>query len=122
MPVVTEVKMPDIDIKSDLLFGVMNLIEIEEHCHGSFITTNDERFLEIKNLASELRKKYTPKIEKEENSQLHCINKHLLSASFRLWEVGDKHWRDGDSKIAIECYKDSSKLLNKFVQENWKDD
>ena len=87
--------MPDIDQKSDLLLAVMNLGEMELHAHFSYIMTQDVSWLDLKNQSRELRTKYMALLEREENSQLHCFNKHCLSASFRLMEVGDKNLQEG---------------------------
>lgn len=114
--------MPDIDIKSDLLMGVMNLIEAELHSAGSFLTTDDEKWLDIKKKIFNLRRKYMKDVEKEDVSQLHCFNKHILSASSRLTECGDKELRNNNKEKAIEYYKDSRILLELFIDLNWVDE
>ena len=114
--------MPDIDIKSDLLMGVMNLIEAELHSAGSFLTTDDEKWLDIKKKIFNLRRKYMKDVEKEDVSKLHCFNKHILSASSRLTECGDKELRNNNKEKAIEYYKDSRILLELFIDLNWVDE
>lgn len=112
----------DLDLKSDMVIAVMNLIEASSHAHGSFIFDNKEKWLELKKTIDELRKKYMEEVEKEDGSQLHCFNKHILSASFRLQECGDKFLRDDLQEKAQECYKDSGTLFKMFIELNWKDE
>lgn len=109
----------DVDIKADQLWVVMNLIECELHAHGSFITTKKVMWLDLKNKCRKLRTKYMAEIERATEDQQHCFNKHILSASFRLMEVGDKHLSSGDEEKARDCYSDSGELLEIFINMNW---
>ena len=110
--------MADIDKKSDLLVGVMNLIEMENHAHFSFLMTKDVKWVKLKDEIRKMRTKYMKEIEKEEDSQLHCFNKHTLSAMFRLIEVGDKCLSEGQEQLAINYYNDSYNLLEMFYNLN----
>lgn len=113
--------MPDVDQKSDLLIGIMNIGEMELHAHFSYMMTQDEKWIDIKDFCRKLRAKYMPQIEREENSQLHCFNKHTLSACFRLMEVGDKALSSGSKKDAMGYYADANELFSLFVSLNFLD-
>lgn len=108
----------DIDVKSDLLMGLMNLIEAEHHARFSWYSTRDKSWLTRLNNLRIMRSKIMPELEKEEDSQLHCYNKHLLSATFRFWEVGDKFLADGNMDDAIEQYNNGFALLEEFITTN----
>lgn len=111
--------MTDVEKKSDLLIGVMNLIEAEMHSHFSYFSANDDDWIDVKDFIRKLRSKYQSEVERDEDSQLHCWNKHILSASFRLMETGDKELTEGDKEKAKEYYEDSYRLLNAFYYMNW---
>ena len=110
---------PDISLKSDLLFAVMNFIEMENHARFSYLSTNNENWLKQLNKVRELRAKYFKEIEKEEDSQRHCFNKHTLSAVFRLFECGDKSLSQNESERAKMFYNDGYDLLGDFITNNW---
>lgn len=110
--------MPDIDVKSDLLMALMNLIESEHHARFSWYSTGKEEWLDRLNDKREMRAEIMKDLEREEDSQLHCYNKHILSACFRFWEVGDKYLSDGDKKNAILNYNRAFKLLEEFIATN----
>lgn len=110
--------MGDVTVLSDLMWGVANLIEAETHARFSFLSTSDKKYLDALNKLRNIRAEYMHKLEKEENSQLHCLNKHTLSGAFRLFEVGDKYLAEGKEGEASECYKDGDKLLEIFFNLN----
>lgn len=110
--------MPDIDVKSDLLIGLMNLIEAEHHARFSWYSTKKEEWLIRLNHKRALRAEIMHEIEREEDSQLHCYNKHILSACFRFWEVGDKYLSDNNTARAIYFYEKGFELLEEFITTN----
>lgn len=110
--------MPDIDVKSDLLMALMNLIEAEHHARFSWYSTKNPEWLVRLNHKREMRAGIMAQLEREEDSQLHCYNKHILSATFRFWEVGDKYLADGDQENAIIEYNRGFELLEEFISAN----
>lgn len=110
--------MPDIDVKSDLLIALMNLIEAEHHARFSWYSTRNEEWLTRLNHKREMRSEIMKEIEKEEDSQLHCYNKHILSACFRFWEVGDKYLSENNNPRAILFYDKGFELLEEFIATN----
>ena len=112
--------MVDISIKSEILMIVLNTIEAEHHARFSYLSTKNEIWLDRLLEMRKLRAKYMALIEKEEDSQKHCYQKHLLSCVFRLFETGDKYLEE-DRKKAKECYEDADRLLEVFIKDNWLD-
>lgn len=110
--------MGDIDWKSDLIIGVMNLIEKEHHARFSWRATGDIKYLHKCAKCAEKRAKYMKLLEVERPTQDHCYNKHGLSAGFRFIEVADKLFRDGKFEDAIEVYKDGFDEIEEFVESN----
>lgn len=110
---------PDIDLKSEQLPLCMNLVETSEHMFFNWLITGDETWLEDRALVDEIRKEEQNELQKQEQSQLHCTNKHLFSDIKRLIEVGDKLWRDNKRKEALIKYNNSKKLLEIFYKRNF---
>ncbi len=54
------------------------------------------------------------KIVKENEGEVWCTSKHLLSASMRLMEVGTKYLTKGDKNQANSYFKKSFDLYNLF--------
>ena len=61
-----------------------------------------------------MRKELMKKIVKENEGEIWCTSKHLLSASMRLMEVGTKCLTKGDKKEANDYFKKSFDLYNLF--------
>ena len=114
--------MVDVDKKSELLIEVINLVETSEHMFMNWIITEDETWLEDRATIDEIRKRKQIELQKEEDSQLHCINKHLFSDFKRAQELGDKEWRDGNKEKALENYNDAKVLLNIFYKRNFQEE
>lgn len=121
-PVVQNPKMPDVDILSDMFISVANLVEMESHAQMSYFMTQDKKWLEIKNKISKIRQRQQRELEKEENSQLHCFNKHIFSGIIRSWEVADKYFRNNEKEKSMEFYKESQNLLEIFYQLNFSEE
>lgn len=109
----------DISASEDLSIALMNLVSLEEHSFFSYAKTNDEQFLEVLEICRELRKKLLLKIVKEkDDSEKWCMSKHLLAASMRLFETGNRHLHDGKKHEAIEMYKDAAETYALFWKLN----
>jgi hypothetical protein len=61
-----------------------------------------------------MRKELMKKIVKENEGEIWCTSKHLLSASMRLMEVGTKFLTKGDQNEANNYFKKSFDLYNLF--------
>lgn len=111
--------MPDISIDSDLIFGIMDLVQAEHHTRFSYLSTKRDDYLKLLNWIRELRTKRMQEIEKPEESQWHCDLKHLLSACYRFFEVGDKYLASGDAEKAKSYYEDAYSIMEKVYEFNY---
>lgn len=108
----------DLSLDEDLSIALMNLVSLEEHSFFSFVKTNNEKFLKVLEITRELRKKLLAKIVKTDDSETWCMSKHLLAASMRLYEVGNRLLHEKKEKEAKEIYKDAAELYGLFWNLN----
>lgn len=104
----------DLSSGEDLSIAIMNLIGIEEHMFFTSQKLGDTKYIDVLNSAREMRKELMKKIVKENEGEVWCTSKHLLSASMRLMEVGTKSLTKGDKKEANDYFKKSFDLYNLF--------
>lgn len=104
----------DLSLGEDLSVAIMNLIGIEEHMFFTSQKLGDTKYIDVLNTAREMRKELMKKIVKENEGEIWCTSKHLLSASMRLMEVGTKCLTKGDKKEANNYFKQSFDLYNLF--------
>jgi hypothetical protein len=95
----------DLSTAEDLSLAVMNLVSLEEHFFFTAMKTGEYEYLdtsaEIRNLRKELLAKLMPNHEGE----TWCASKHLLSATMRLIEVGNKLQSEGKKDEAQPMFK-----------------
>ncbi|MDE2041432.1 MAG: hypothetical protein KGI59_03580 [Patescibacteria group bacterium] len=95
----------DLLTTDDLSLAVMNLISLEEHFLFTAMKTGKNEYLdtsaEIRNMRKELLAKLMPNHEGE----TWCASKHLLSATMRLVEVGNKLQSEGKKDEALPIFK-----------------
>jgi len=104
----------DLSLGEDLSVAIMNLIGIEEHMFFTSQKLGDTKYISVLDSAREMRKELMKKIVKENEGEIWCTSKHLLSASMRLMEVGTKCITKGDIKEANDYFKKSFDLYNLF--------
>lgn len=120
---VNELKKKDkIDLSSDedLSIALMNLVSIEEHMYFSGMKTDKKKYFELQNSVRELRKKLLKEIVKEPEGEVWCLSKHLLAASMRLIEVGNKYQTKGENEKALDKFHDAFQLYSMFWGLNLK--
>ncbi|MEM1782443.1 MAG: hypothetical protein QW184_01780 [Nanopusillaceae archaeon] len=92
----------DLSREEDLIIGIMNLISLEEHLFFSGVKTGNDLYydllIKVRNIRKDLMKKVIKTLE--EGSEIWCISKHLLAATMRLYETGEKFL---DSKREMEA-------------------
>lgn len=114
----SEVNELDLSRDEDLSIGLMNLISLEEHLFFTHEKTGNEKHLEM---LSEIRKIRTDSMEEIVNDtegEEWCISKHLLSASMRFRETGDK-MLDRDREKAKQFYDKAFSLYSMFWAINF---
>src|SRR3989344_5910136 len=94
----------DLSSDQDLSIAIMNLISIEEHFFFTGIKTGKANYFDLLNQVRALRKELLKKIIKDYEGEVWCISKHLLAASMRLMEVGNKALGQGNNKDAEEMF------------------
>lgn len=94
----------DISKQEDLCMGVMNLVALEEHLAFTALKTGKEEYLHVLDAIRELRKNLLKKLVKNKDGQMWCASKHLLAATMRFLEVGEK-CIGNDDKEADEFFK-----------------
>lgn len=104
----------DLSTAEDLSLAVMNLISLEEHFFFTCVKTKKDEYFdssqEIRNLRKELLKELMPNHEGE----TWCISKHLLSATMRLVEVGNKLQSEDKKEEAKAKFLQAYKVYSVF--------
>ena len=110
----------DLSTDEDLSIALMNLVSLEEHFYFTAMKTDDQKYLDMQHSVRELRKKLLKKIVTDPKGEEWCISKHLLAASTRLVEVGNKEYAKGNKKSANTYYKSGFDLWSLFFAINLK--
>ena len=97
----------------DLIFGISNLLSIEDHSAKS--SGEDEKWIEVIEIVRKMRTKWLSQLVKKEKSQIWCVSKHLLSSIESFIEVGNRFVSSGQVKEAEEAYNDSQQLIKLFI-------
>ncbi len=101
----------------DLTIALMNLVSLEEHFFFSGAKTGKHGFYDLINTVRDMRKELMLKIVKAnstDDGEVWCISKHLLAASMRLKEVGDKANAQGKKDETIDLYDKAYDLYSLF--------
>jgi glutamate/tyrosine decarboxylase-like PLP-dependent enzyme len=106
-------KKLDLAKKEDLSIAVIHLINAEDHLAFTAMKTGKEEYLKILDSVRELRKKLFKKLIKNTEGEMWCTNKHLLAATMRLLETGEK-CIGNDDKEANEMFKDAFDVYSLF--------
>ena len=108
----------DLSSDQDLSIAVMNLISIEEHFFFSGAKTSKPGFFDLKQIARRMRTELMEKLVNRnvagEGAEIWCLSKHLLAASMRLIEVGDKAAGAGDQTDANNMFGKAYDLYSLF--------
>jgi len=107
----------DIGLVDEILELCKNLVSIESHAFGSYVSSKDNKFLNISKKARELRTKYLSLITKNE-AQSWCISKHLCECLMRLQECYTRFLSTGQLEEAKICSKDYFDLYALFLLLN----
>lgn len=108
----------DLSSDEDLVFGIMNLISIEEHLAFTGAKTQKNHYFEVVKEVRELRKNLMLRVVKNKDGEIWCTLKHLLSSSMRMMEVATKQQTMGNQKLAEEFFQKSYDLYVLFWSLN----
>lgn len=110
----------DLSSDQDLSIAIMNLVSIEEHFFFTGAKTEKTEYFDLIIEVREMRKVLLKKIIKEYEGEVWCISKHLLAASMRLMEVGNKQLSMGNKKEAYDLFGKAYNLYSLFWGLNMK--
>ena len=117
-------KKGDVGFIEDLIQALVNLVSLEEHSINSYYMNQDAKWLEVNDIARNMRSELLQLIVKKENSQLWCASKHLLASIMATRECGNRFYSQGKKSLAEDLYSKSSILfglllsLNEILEEN----
>jgi len=115
-----EAKKLDLSSDEDLSIAIMNLVGIEEHLFFSAKKTNKDEYFDLLNEVRSMRTELLKKIIKDYEGEVWCISKHLLAASYRLYEVGTKQFKMGNKGEAKNLFDKAFNLYSLFWALNLK--
>jgi len=104
----------DLSLEEDLSVAIMNLISIEEHFFFTGAKTEKDNYYDLLSKTREIRKELMKKIVKDYEGEVWCLSKHLLSASMRLFEVGEKYLSQNKKEEAKDLFNKAYELYSLF--------
>ena len=104
----------DLSTTEDLSVAVMNLISLEEHFFFTGVKTKNDEYFATANEIRSLRKQFLAQLMPENEGETWCIAKHLLAATMRLIEVGNKLQSEGETERAKTTFEGAYKTYSLF--------
>jgi len=104
----------DLSTAEDLSIAVMNLISLEEHFFFTGVKTEKDEYFDTALEIREVRKALLAKLMPNHEGETWCISKHLLAATMRLMEVGNKLQSEGQKDKAKSMFDDAYKIYSIF--------
>lgn len=104
----------DLSTAEDLSLAVMNLISLEEHFFFTAMKTGKNEYLDTSVEIREIRKELLAKLMPKHEGETWCASKHLLSATMRLIEVGNKLQSEGRKDDALPMFKKAYQVYSIF--------
>ncbi len=104
----------DLSVGEDLSIAVMNLVGLEEHFFFTAMKTDKDEYHDLSAEIRNLRKELLADLMPNHEGETWCASKHLLSATMRLIEVGNKLHADGQKDKSAEMFKRAYRLYSIF--------
>lgn len=104
----------DLSTAEDLSLAVMNLISLEEHFFFTGTKTHKDEYFDTAGEIRLMRKSLLAELMPRHEGETWCISKHLLSATMRLVEVGNKLHSNGMKLEAKEKFAQAYKVYSIF--------
>ncbi len=104
----------DLATSEDLSLAVMNLISLEEHFFFTGVKTKKDEYFDTSREIRELRKQLLAELMPRNEGETWCISKHLLSATMRLIEVGNKLQSEDKKEKAKRMFENAYKVYTLF--------
>ncbi|MDR0727148.1 MAG: hypothetical protein LBF37_03740 [Rickettsiales bacterium] len=107
----------DLSSDQDLTIALMNLVSLEEHFFFSGAKTGQTDWYDLIEVARGMRGELMKRIvdrDGHDGAEVWCISKHLLAASMRIKEVGDKANAAGKKEDARDLFSKAYDLYSLF--------
>ena len=104
----------DLSAAEDLSLAVMNLISLEEHFFFTGAKTKDASYYDLSGEIRSMRTRLMEGLVEKHEGETWCSTKHLLSATMRLIETGNRYIASGDKKKAEGLFTDAYRLYTIF--------
>lgn len=104
----------DLSTAEDLSIAVMNLISLEEHFFFTGMKTEKDQYFDTALEVREVRKALLAQLMPNHEGETWCISKHLLAATMRLMEVGNKLHSEGQKEKAKSVFDNAYKIYSIF--------
>ncbi len=104
----------DLSTAEDLSIAVMNLISLEEHFFFTGLKTKKDEYFDTAQEIREVRKALLTKLMPNHEGETWCISKHLLAATMRLMEVGNKLQSEGQKDKAKSMFDNAYRIYSIF--------
>lgn len=104
----------DLSTGEDLSLAVMNLISLEEHFFFTGVKTHKDEYFDTAQEVRDMRKSLLAELMPNHEGETWCISKHLLSATMRLVEVGNKLQSEGKKTEAKQMFERAYKVYTIF--------
>ena len=107
----------DVGFMDDALLYIENMVCAEHHAMESWVSSKDEKWMDILIQIRRNRSKMLYKLVPKENSEIYCFSKHILCCAEALKELANRYTERKDFKSAKECLDESSlyEKLFKFL-------
>ena len=104
----------DLSVAEDLSIAVMNLISLEEHFFFTGAKTGDGTYYDVSSEIRAMRTRLMEGLVDKHEGETWCATKHLLSATMRLIEVGNRYNGEGEKEKARAFFADAYRLYTVF--------
>ena len=104
----------DLSTAEDLSLAVMNLVSLEEHFFFTGLKTKKGEYFGTSQEIREIRKELLAQLMPNHEGETWCISKHLLAATMRLIEVGNKLHAEGEKEKAKRTFENAYKVYSIF--------
>ena len=104
----------DLSTAEDLSIAVMNLISLEEHFFFTGVKTNKDEYFDTAQEIRNVRKEALATLMPNHEGETWCISKHLLAATMRFTEVGNKLQSEGKKEEAKKMFERAYKIYSIF--------
>ncbi len=107
----------DLGMVDEILELCKNLVSVESHAFGSYVSSKNEKWLKVSKKARKIRTKYLSLITKNEN-QSWCISKHICECLMRLQECYTRFLSTNQLEEAKLCSDDYLDMYVLFITLN----